>query len=201
MTRANAWLPEDWSTWLPSSDTRPVAGRPTGPTAPQPHAVAGPPQGLPVQTHPVPGGLWVVGVHGGAGESTLAALDPSWREAGHAWPVTVNGGPSAVVLAARTSAHGLLRAQAALTQWASAADAERSIQLLGLVLVADAPGKLPEPLRDLATIIGGGAPRTWQIAWNEAWRVGDESPKSLTRQTRQLITTLNALTPPAPAGA
>jgi len=32
------------------------------------------------------------------------------------------------------------------------------VRLLGLVLVADTPGKVPAPIRDLAKVVGGGAP-------------------------------------------
>ena len=39
------------------------------------------------------------------------------------------------------------------------------VQLLGLLLVADAPGRLPKPLAHLASTLAGGVPRSWQLGW------------------------------------
>jgi hypothetical protein len=103
-----------------------------------------------------------------------------------------------VVLVARTSMYGLQRAQRAAAEWASGA--APGIELLGLVLVADAPGRLPHPLRDFAHLISGGVPRTWHLPWVEAWRLGAHpvtQPPS--RQLRRLVTDVCALVPAPPA--
>lgn len=120
-----------------------------------------------------PAKLWVVGAHGGAGVSTLLALGETgeWSSTERAWPYDTTGRVLPTLLVARTSASGLLAAQAALTQWASGG-VHPCVRLLGLVLAADAPGHLPKPLRDLAKVVGGGAPRTWQLPWSEAVRLG-----------------------------
>ncbi|GHD31264.1 DUF6668 family protein [Nocardiopsis kunsanensis] len=139
--------------------------------------------------------VWFLGVHGGAGESTLAGLVPDARPAGHAWPevATPPGhAPARVVLVARTHASGLRSAQLAATEWASGSAS--GIELIGLVLVADAPGKLPRPLKDMAKVIKGGVPRTWSIPWIESWRLDEpvdvqRSPKSV----RSMIADLDAL--------
>jgi len=47
------------------------------------------------------------------------------------------------------------------------------VELLGLVVVADAPGRLPKPLRDLTDLVTGGAPRAWRVGWQEKWRQGN----------------------------
>lgn len=143
--------------------------------------------------------LWVVGAHGGSGESALAALDRRWHPAGHVWPAH----QAPCVLVARTHLRGVLAAQAALTQWAAAAAG--GAQLLGLVLVADAPGRQPAPLRDFAAVVGGGAPRVWEIPWIEEWRFLDpaapaSSPASpaaasLPRRLRKLVSELRSLAP------
>lgn len=141
----------------------------TGPAAPQP-LVTAPRRLLPVREQHEQAVLWVVGAHGGAGETTLAGLGDSWRAAEHAWPALSEGQRASCVLTARTSVRGLYAAQAALTQWAASA-AGPSAELLGLVLIADAPGRLPRPLSDLCTVVAGGAPRTWHLPWNEDWRL------------------------------
>jgi hypothetical protein len=142
-----------------------------------------------------PAALWWLGVHGGAGESTLSATVPGSRAAGHAWPITHDGSPSNVILVARSNANGLAAAQRAATEWASGS--LPSIQLLGLVIVADSHGKLPKPLRDLAQVVSGGVPAVWQVPWVEAWRLGepvdlDSSPK----EVRALAAAASALIAP-----
>lgn len=126
-------------------------------------------------TDPVPDTehLWVYGVHGGAGESLIAALNSNWSATGHRWPDP--GTPQrAVLLVARTSAHGLNAAHDAIADWA-AGRVPGTPALAGLVLVADAPGRLPRPLHDLAKLVAGGVDQSWRIGWSEQWRLGDYS--------------------------
>lgn len=146
------------------------------------------------------GSLWVLGAHGGAAESTIADLDDSWAAAGHAWPVVPPGDPAArVVIVARTSARGLLAAKSAAKQWA--AGLVGGVELLGLVLVADAPGRLPRPLRDLAKVVGGGYPRTWQVPWIESWRLGEQASTDAAREVHRLVDQLSTLLPPPPGAS
>lgn len=156
----------------------------TGPAEPLPWLVAEPV--LPVVAMASAADLWLVGAHGGAGESTLADLVATWRAAGHVWPQRPE--PAACVVTARTSAAGLLAAQAVLRQWAAG---DVPVCLYGLVLIADAPGGLPRPLRDLAEVVAGGAPRCWLLPWIESWRFGDPQP---TRPADRLIRELTAVT-------
>jgi len=195
---------EDWREWLPGASAEPVAAAEpvepaTGPTAPQPH-VPMPGEALPVRRSHAAASLWVVGAHGGAGESTLAELDGSWRAAEHAWPELPTGAVAPCVVVARTNVRGLLAARAALTQWA-ASGAGASVQLLGLVLVADAPGKLPPPIRDLAKVVSGGAPRVWSVAWVEPWRLGDAVTERVPRPLSKLVSQLRSLAATATAAA
>ena len=115
--------------------------------------------------------LWISSCHGGSGASTMAALLPFCRSAGRYWPAPEPPGQARVVLVARTHAAGLGAAQAAAGQWA--AGGLPNVRLLGLVAVADAPGKLPKPLKDLLRLISGGVPRVWELPWVEALRLGD----------------------------
>jgi hypothetical protein len=134
--------------------------------------------------------LWWLGVHGGAGESTLEQLLEDSRAAGHCWPVCAPGIATLprVVLVARTNAHALRAAQLAATEWAG--ETVRA-DLLGRVLIADAPGRLP---RDLAELVAGGVPRVWQLPWVEGWRQGQAASRHRgPRALRALLSDLEDL--------
>ena len=147
--------------------------------------------------------VWWIGVHGGAGESTLEQLLEGSRAAGHAWPVPPPGTHAAarpsVVLVARTHAHGLRAAQAAAREWASG---DVPVRLLGLLLIADAPGRLPRALRDLSRLVAGGVPASWSIGWYEPWRLG--TPVSTAVKPGDAMAAISAiedLTTPVPEPA
>ena len=137
--------------------------------------------------------VWWLGAHGGAGESTLEELFSGSRAAGHAWPLAPAGeSPASVVLLARTHAHGLRAAQRATREWAAG---EVRVRLLGLLLIADAPGRLPHALRQLADLIAGGVGAVWSLPWVEAWRVGDPpGPANAPKVLRRLLEDLRAMT-------
>ena len=121
--------------------------------------------------------LWLASCHGGAGTSTLAALIPRSASAGRYWPTPLPPGQSRVLLVARSHASGLFAAQAAAHQWA--AGVLPGVRLLGLVVVADAPGSRPKPLHDLVRLVAGGVPQIWELPWVEALRLG--SPPGQTK--------------------
>lgn len=131
--------------------------------------------------------LWVVGVHGGAGETTVA----SWlqgRGTGRRWPAPEHDKPT-VLLVARTSSAGMNAARLAAREWASGAV---PVTLVGLVLVADAPGALPRQLREEAKHLSGAVPRTWQMPFIPALRVvpapGQSAAPSAARSVLRSIT-------------
>ncbi|UYY83707.1 hypothetical protein OIT41_20820 (plasmid) [Arthrobacter sp. YA7-1] len=127
---------------------------------------------------------WLLGVHGGAGETTLARLDRRTRAAGHHWPLTAPG--STVVLVARSNISGLRAAQLAATEWASGT--VPGIRVAGLAILADAPGRLPKEIREFAQIVGGGVPHLWHFPWIEAWRLGhDVPPEELPKEARTVL--------------
>ncbi|MCD5348425.1 DUF6668 family protein [Agromyces sp. S2-1-8] len=177
MSNTNPWVttnapqaPTEGAAVLPPAA---VAAEAMRPSAPQP-GVPAPDTAdrLPRVQQYATATVWWVGVHGGAGESTLAALGGHTAAAGHAWPMPAQRGiANRVVLVARTNHAGLTAAQRAATEWASG-ELGDVVQLLGLVLIADAPGRLPKPLRHLAEVISGGVPRTWRLQWHEPWRLG-----------------------------
>jgi hypothetical protein len=169
-------------------------GRVEGPAGPQEGVVA-PDHVDRLPSRPVDPGhrLVVVGAHGGAGESTVAALDPEWAAGGHAWPEQTTPVRVPAIVVCRTHATGLTAARLAAQQWASGA--VPAVDLLGLVAIDDAPGRLPKPLRDLLRVAAGGYPRLWRIPWSEAWRLGTEAPlPDGPREARQMLSTIHHLT-------
>jgi hypothetical protein len=136
-----------------------------------------------------PAAVWWCGVHGGAGESTLERIFRGSRASDHRWPIVRLGDPiPAVVLAARTDARGLRAVQRAMREHLESA---LPVDVVGLVLMADAPGRLPRVLRDLARVVGGTVPRVWSLPWVEAWRAGEvpspaNSPKEADRLAAEL---------------
>ncbi|MEU1132625.1 DUF6668 family protein [Streptomyces sp. NPDC005900] len=143
-----------------------------------------PPGGLPVAPSAVPpatGGVFLLGCHGGAGVTSLTCAVPGTLDAHRMWPQAPPGSPAPrVVLVCRSSHAGLTAAQTAIRQWASGA--VTGIELLGLAVVADAPGALPKPLKDLHRLIRGGVAESWPIPWAEAWRLGHPPAETMPRQ-------------------
>jgi hypothetical protein len=195
---SNPWVSRPAASSASPPIFRPTVATPTltGPATPQ-QGVPAPDAGNHLPTvqyghgHARP--LWWLGVHGGAGESKLASIFQGSRPADHAWPHVVTSPlPAAVVLVARSNYDGLRAAQLAATQWASGLVPYANV--LGLVLVADAPGRSPRPLRDLAHVVGGGVPRTWSLPWIEAWRLGEApSLTDLPREARRLVDDLSSI--------
>ncbi|MFT2753383.1 DUF6668 family protein [Clavibacter sp. Sh2088] len=169
-----------------------------GPRAPQPATVAAPATSdrLPVRAQAASAALWWVGAHGGAGETTLARLAAGSRAADHAWPAPAAGSAaSRVVVVARTDHSGLLAAQRVAREWASGQVAGL-VELVGLVLVADAPGRRPKELRQLEQLVAGGYPRAWTLPWIDAWRLGPADPADMGREHQRLLADLQLTSSP-----
>lgn len=188
----NPWLSRR-STPTPVEDV-PVKAVPStfGPAAPQ-RGVPAPDQvdQLPVREQRATPAVWWLGAHGGAGESTLAALWPGvTAAAGHAWPRSVDGSTTQVVVVARANVSGLRAAQNALRQWGASLTPSN---VLGLVVMADAPGRMPRALRALLDVVSGGGPRTWTVPWVDAWRVADPTTVPVPREVQRVFDELSAL--------
>lgn len=192
-----------WVTGGPVSDeeqevlpeTSPMTRREAlrGPSAPQPTAVSAPESADRLPTRQVYGGAtaWWLGAHGGAGESTLAGLALGSQAAGHAWPIPGDRGAlNRVVVIARTNYSGLMAAQRVAREWAAGTTGS-VVDLSGLVLIADAPGRRPKELRQLEQHVAGGYPRLWTLPWVEAWRMGPASAADMPREYRALLADLN----------
>jgi hypothetical protein len=111
---------------------------------------------------------------------------------GHRWPIASDAAAlPAVVLVARTDARGLRAVQRAVRELA---EHRLPVDLLGLVLMADAPGRLPRVLRDLAGVVGGTVPRVWSLPWVEAWRAGEiPAPANSPKEAGVLAVQLRAV--------
>jgi hypothetical protein len=161
-------------------DAPPVERQPTGREEVRP-AVAGP-----------VAGLVLLAAHGGAGVSTLlraglaatGAVDGQRR-----WPAA-----GQVLLVARTSTAGLERARELARQHASGLAGSHT-ELVGLVLVADAPGRLPARIRVLADLVTGGFARCWQVPWLTEWRLAAATePLPVHPEVARLSADLHTLT-------
>jgi hypothetical protein len=136
--------------------------------------------------------LWWVGVHGGAGETTLAGLFNGTAAAEHGWPLDPTGVTTRVVLVARTSFRGLVAAQAAMRERYEIHS--EAVEVLGLVLVADAPGKPAKELEELQQLVQRSARHSWLVPWVEEWRIGVKpSPRNTPNEIKTLARDLNTV--------
>lgn len=131
---------------------------------------------------PCPSHLHIVGLHGGAGTTTVS------RILGERLAVdadrSIPSSPAALLFVARTHGAGLDAALAA-GQWWSAGVLAGSV-VAGLVLVEDAPS-IPRPLQLRLRAAARVLPRTWRLEWNDEWRaVGRPSLEKLPRRVRSL---------------
>ncbi len=135
--------------------------------------------------HPGTGSSEEVGwvkAHGGAGVTSLVEV-LGGVDVGAAWPDPSRGQPRRIVLVGRTSARGLQSISRALGAF-DAGRAPQGLDLLAVVLVADAPGRLPLGLLRRIRVLRSAA-RVHRVPWIPAWRVGS-TPKALPRQFDRL---------------
>jgi hypothetical protein len=148
-----------------------AAPTPEAQTAPLPAvpAVAPPP---PISGPAASGGtgVWLLGTHGGSGVRCLAAVLPGARCAGKAWPEAV-AGREPVVLVCRGNHRGLTSAQEYARAYRDG-ELAAALQLLGVIVSADAPGRTPPPLRRLERLLSGAAPILGHAPWEPSWRLG-----------------------------
>ena len=185
--------PEYTRTSTPVAELRPRRKLRVGATAPQPGVAApGRAERLPHRETSDTATIWWLGVHGGAGETTLTTIAAGSKAAHHAWPVpAIPGAVNRVALVARTHYAGLIAAQRAATEWA-AGTINPTIYLTGLILIADAPGRRPKILRELEQVISGGVPQVWTLPWVEAWRLGPvQTDTPLPKEFAQLCAELS----------
>lgn len=132
--------------------------------------------------------ITVMGLHGGAGASTMAALlGPEALDHGRAWPLPAPGAPLGVVAVCRSHWRGLETADDFTMQWA--AGLLTGSTLLGLVIVDDGP-TLSDGQRKAMRRLLKRTPRGIHLPWVEAWRHAapdpGKTPGRITRIVRQL---------------
>ncbi|MET7987937.1 hypothetical protein [Streptomyces sp. NPDC005281] len=112
---------------------------------------------------------WVA-THGGAGSSTLTTVFGG-HDAGRDWPRPDRGDPGSVLLVGRTHAAGLDAVSHTLDIFRRG-DAPPGLDLDAIVLVADAPGRLPRQLTQRIKVINSVID-VYRVPWVPAWRTGD----------------------------
>jgi hypothetical protein len=203
--RANQWLsPQEGPTAGPQSPSPAVEFAPPPVPASAVHRQPGsvPPPSAPLGSLPWPSQTtvrwWALGVHGGAGTTTVLQALSGGADAVRRWP-DVQGAlrDVHVLLVARTDARGLDAARSALQEW-SGGMAPASTNVAGLVLMADAPGRLPGPLRDRVRLLSGVVSRIWEVPWIPELRER-RVPKRPVRELQQLSEFVRTLTLPTSA--
>jgi hypothetical protein len=106
--------------------------------------------------------LWLIGCHGGAGASTLAAVGVGFDGGTGRWPAT--NGTAGVLIVCRASATGL-RAAAHVATAVQRREVPAGLEVAGLVVVAAQPGREPKIIRERAQLVGGWFPAVWQVPW------------------------------------
>lgn len=159
------------------------------PKAEEPAARAGTDGSAPQIPERPAAGRWLwLGLHGGAGVTTLAHAVPGGVDLGglHGKPPKLP-----VVAVCRSHASGLGAAQ----EWAASTAGRPYFDVLGLVVVADAPGPLPRGLKLGVRLVRGGFRDLWRVPWVPAWRVGQPVEfEDLPAAVRQLADDLAVLT-------
>ncbi|MEU1590653.1 hypothetical protein [Micromonospora sp. NPDC005710] len=143
-------------------------------TAPRvPPGPAGPPAAYGGLAGPRPAlseqGTGWIAAHGGAGTTTLTRM-LGGTDLGCRWPDAALGEPATVMLVARTNAEGMGAAGRALNALREGRH-PAGMRLAGLVLVADAPGRLPVPLARRIRVLRSIAP-VHRVPWMPTWRLG-----------------------------
>ncbi|KQB84079.1 hypothetical protein Cocul_00875 [Corynebacterium oculi] len=110
--------------------------------------------------------VWLVGAHGGAGVSTLAHVLAPAGDAGMMWP---SGERSmCCVLVCRSTAMGLEDAHDVLIQARNGLAGD--VVVLGLVVVADAPGRTPKTLEQKIAVLSQITQKVWRVPYIDQWR-------------------------------
>jgi len=133
------------------------APRPAG--EPAPRATWTPPAGAAF--------AWV-SAHGGAGSTSLARSTGQGADLTGCWPSLAHGWPSKVAVVCRSNAAGLEAAARLLAE--SASGMVPDVEVVALVVVADAPAKVSRAFKTRLHEISGTVRGVVQVPWIGAWR-------------------------------
>lgn len=110
--------------------------------------------------------VWLLRAHGGAGVSTLERVLAPAGDCFGRWPGCVGDESPFVVVVARETVPGLIKAQDLLR--AHAAGLAGPSQLLGLITVADRPGRRPPAaIRRTRELTAELTEHAWRLGWIE----------------------------------
>ncbi len=109
----------------------------------------------------------LLGSHGGSGATCLSVVLPGVELADKAFSCS---GDRPVVLVCRSSHRGLTSAQDHAREHRDGDCGP--VPLLGVVIVADSPDRVPAPLLRLERLLAGALPVLGRVPWVPAWRVG-----------------------------
>ncbi|MEV0853812.1 hypothetical protein [Nocardia fluminea] len=115
------------------------------------------------RTHPP--AVAIVGAHGGAATSTLARWWAPAADCGQSWPGSVQT-TQRVVVAARLCLPGLVACADRLREWHAGATPD-GVEVVGVVLSAARPGRVPAPVRRYRAVIEDLADLVWEIGWHD----------------------------------
>lgn len=168
-----------------------------GPSSPQaaPHVEVSPDEGWPTFELTRDASVCVMGLHGGAGATTLTHLLGSGAtDTDQRWPVYAGWTrpvPNlAVVAVARTNHTGLEAVERFARLWA--ADALPSSTLISLVLIDDGPKLLKDQERAVQRV-SRLLPKNGHIGWQETWRLAQPSYQSSPARVRKLVDQIKTL--------
>lgn len=190
-----------------------------------PGTIAAPQQLAPVRETPLPTTgahpplVAVLGAHGGAATSTLARWWAPAADTGLAWPASPQS-TQHVLVAARLCMPGLTAAAERLREW-HAGLAPEGVEVIGLVLTAARPGKVPAVVRRYRAVVAELVAHVYEIGWHDELvvcelaelaqyvpfdpppprrtRLRDAVPTDVHRTGTQIITHLAAARSPAAA--
>lgn len=109
--------------------------------------------------------LWIISAHGGAGATTLGHVIAPAADAGQQWPVKEEN--PFVLIACRSTASGLDAAHSAVLQHCTGSVAP--CELLGVVVTADAPGKMPKSLAQRVEVLEDLS-KVWLLPYVDEFR-------------------------------
>ncbi|WP_327097008.1 hypothetical protein OIE68_45315 [Nocardia vinacea] len=142
-----------------------------GPHRLEPSTIATPQRLAPVWETPLPTTaahpplFAVLGAHGGAGTSTLARWWAPAADAGVAWPASPRT-TQHVIVAARLCMPGLTAAADRLREWHAGLTPD-GVRVIGLVLSAMRPGRVPAIVRRYRAVVAGLVEHVYDIGWHD----------------------------------
>ena len=143
-------------------------------------------------------GIAVLGLHGGAGATTLTTLlgSPA-SDIGRAWPISINPWtqrewPIPVIAVARNDHSGLEATDRFIRTWASG---QLTGSVLSALVIIDAGPKLSDARKKATKRLLRMVPRGTHIPWIDSWLDAPPDPARIPGRLKKIIRLLNTPTP------